>query len=128
MKTLLYLDDHRDPMVWLNGDMFMVTHKIYWVQSFDEFVEWIVSNGLPDFISFDHDLGDEHYEDFINAGEQINYETYAEETGYDAAQWLVKYCDEHRLKIPLYRVHSANPTGAENIRSYLRNAIKHLGL
>lgn len=73
--------------------------------------------GLPDFISFDHDLSDriwtpdDDYED-------------TEKTGYDCAKWLVDYCLDHKLQIPEYAIHSMNSTGAERIMSYLKNGEK----
>lgn len=66
------------------------------VYSYDEFVNFINTHGLPDFISFDHDLG-------------------VEETGFDCAKFLVNYCIDHNLKLPDYQVHSQNPVGKENI-------------
>jgi len=85
------------------------------VKSYDQFVEWILENGLPDVISFDHDLADEHY---AFAG---NYNIFRYETGYDAAKWLCNYCSENSKKLPECYVHSMNPAGADNIRNYLDN-------
>lgn len=51
----LFLDDVRTvSMVYPNAsdDEFDV------VRSYQEFVEYIMDNGLPDYISFDNDLGD----------------------------------------------------------------------
>jgi hypothetical protein len=96
----LYLDDIRTPKT-KGWDI---------VRSYDEFVKWIEENGLPDKVSFDHDLGE--------AGTK---------TGYDAAKWLVHYCYSNGLPfLPEYNVHSANPVGKANIESYLSNAKKHL--
>ena len=68
------------------------------VRSFDEGVEYITKNGVPDVISFDHDLG-------------------LEESGYDFAKWLVEQhldgnIDISNIKI---QIHSANPVGRKNI-------------
>jgi hypothetical protein len=96
----LYLDDIRTPKT-KGWDI---------VRSYDEFVKWIEKNGLPDKVSFDHDLGEE-----------------GTKTGYDAAKWLVYYCYSNGLPfLPEYNVHSANPVGKANIESYLSNAKKHL--
>ena len=77
------------------------------VRSFDEFVAWIETNGLPDFISFDHDLGllDEQ-------SEELN--------GMTCAKWLVNYCLDNDLKLPDFVVHSSNPAGAKNIEGLLK--------
>ena len=62
--TLLFLDDYRMPIDCANY-MYRknVDCRIYhkeWniVRSYWQFVKWIEENELPDFISFDHDLGD----------------------------------------------------------------------
>lgn len=62
-KTLLFLDDIRWPI-----EAFQYTkNEIFWekewsiVRNYQQFVDWIIENGLPKLISFDHDLADEHY-------------------------------------------------------------------
>ena len=72
------------------------------VYSYKEFVAYLEQKGLPKFISFDHDLG----EDF---------------SGYDCAKYLVEYCLAHQLSLPDYKVHSQNPVGKENIERLLKN-------
>lgn len=61
---LLFLDDIRLPIDCLAFiKRSKIDTQIYlndtWeiVRSYDEFVAWIERHGLPDFISFDHDLG-----------------------------------------------------------------------
>lgn len=94
----IYLDDIRTP----KDEGWII------VRSYDEFVSYIEKHGLPDFISFDHDLGYSMIED--------------EKTGYDAAKWLVEYYLDNGIKMPInFNVHSANPIGAENIRKYINN-------
>ena len=71
---------------------------------------YIETNGFPNFISFDHDLG-------------------LEESGYDCAKWLVDYCLDHNLHLPEFEVHSQNPVGKENILALLNNfKNRNLGL
>jgi hypothetical protein len=88
------------------------------VRSFDQFIAYIRIHGVPDIISFDHDLGDEHYavyQDTPHVSEekgQEHYEQFTEKTGYDCAKWLV----ENNMLPEEYRVHSMNPVGALNIR------------
>ena len=74
------------------------------VRSYDEFINYIEENGAPDFISFDHDLGEA-----------------TEKTGYDCAKWLVA----NDYKIKDFDSHSANPPGRENIIRLLQNWKKH---
>jgi len=36
-------------------------------------------------------------------------------TGYDAAKWLIDYCENKEVKLPEIRVHSSNLEGKRNI-------------
>lgn len=117
MKTLLWLDDIRDPNSYCGDAMgswaeaytpIYKPFKVVWVKSHNEFVDWITTNGLPDAICFDHDLGWESEE----------VET---KTGMDCAKWLVEYCLDNNLKLPLYSIQSANPSGKANIDGLLKN-------
>ena len=91
------------------------------VRSYAQFVAWIEIHGVPDIISFDHDLGQEHYDVFQNTPHastdeaQEHYNKFTEKTGYDCAKWLVQ---NHKLP-KQYLVHSKNPVGAANIRFVL---------
>lgn len=91
------------------------------VRSYIEFVSYIDKNGVPDYISFDHDLSFEHYplaEE--NPGKDIPYNQYNEKTGYDCAKWLIE-----RGTLPKhYRIHSMNPAGALNIRFVMQAAYR----
>ena len=71
-------------------------------KSYLEFTDFISQNGVPDFISFDHDLGEE-------------------KTGYDCAKWLVGFCMDNNLQLPEFYVHSQNPVGKGNIQILLDN-------
>lgn len=44
-----------------------------------------------------------------------------EYTGMDSAKWLVNYCIDNDLKLPEFVVHSANPSGYENILGLLKS-------
>ena len=117
---MLYLDDFRDP----RDSFFYLGKPIYnsssWkvVRSYDEFVKYINTHGLPSIISFDHDLADEHYE-------TDNIDEYKEKTGYECAKWLVNYCIDNNTKLPEYLCHSQNPVGKKNIMTLLDNFKKH---
>jgi hypothetical protein len=127
----LFLDDIRQPKDAIN---LVPSHlnKMYWeqdwyvVKDYKEFVKWISFYGVPDLISFDHDLADIHYEVDYNDWELSSDQLGVEETGLDCAKWLVDYCFDNGHKLPEYIVHSANPAGRKNIQSYLDNANKHL--
>jgi hypothetical protein len=88
----LFLDDMRTaPDTWIT------------VKSFSEFCEWITANGIPEMISFDHDLG------------------LGEPTGMDCAKWIV----DKGYILKDFMVHSSNPPGRENIAGLLNNWITY---
>ena len=111
MKKLLWLDDLRDPLDknadWLNYSPIGKEVEVIWVKSTTEFQKWIMENGLPDGICFDHDLGE------------------ATASGYDCAKWLVDYCLEREFLPPIWACQSANPVGRENINKLLLAFIKY---
>ena len=119
----IFLDDERWPknVTWVN------LPPVPWtvVRNYKDFVSTIDSLGMPLFISFDHDLGSEHYNPAMCSDNKEDYNrlynTFREKTGYDCAKWAVEYCMENRLKFPEYAVHSMNPIGRENIESYIEN-------
>lgn len=133
----LFLDDLRIPKDAI-GLVSSAMNQFYWddnwivLRNYTEFCDWINSYGLPDFISFDHDLADFHYDlepedyDKMSENDMIIKFGSMEKTGLDCAKWLVDYCLELKLELPDYIVHSANPVGKKNIESYLLNAKKHL--
>lgn len=138
----IFLDDIRMPSDCL-GYMYTRIGKlnpIYasdWVivRNFDEFCA-VVQRAYQKLdtithISFDHDLGEEHYKDVLldNYPEkalisfeeaQIDYSKYKEKTGYDCAKWFIDYYmgfgDNPPFRFPMIFVHSMNPVGALNIK------------
>ncbi|NQX92700.1 MAG: hypothetical protein HRT74_11360 [Flavobacteriales bacterium] len=82
------------------------------VRTYEAFVEYIVANGLPSFISFDNDLG-------------LDQKGEVAPDGYAAAKWLV-YESDLDLRDLSFKVHSANPVAAKQIESLLTNYINHL--
>lgn len=121
-KTLLWLDDYRNPHEndWLNFSPIGKDCNVVWVKSYAGFTHWIIVNGLPDAVCFDHDLGNIPEYEYETTVENPNSEL----TGYDCAKWLVKYCMLHGKPLPLYAIQSANTVGKENIDKYLKNYIK----
>ena len=108
----LYLDDVRNPQ----SEGWIV------LRTYEDFVKWITENGIPDEISFDHDLAEITY-DSQTGRESFRY---YEKTGYDAAKWLCEYCWNNGLPIPTWNVHSANPVGRDNIKQLIQNFEKKL--
>jgi hypothetical protein len=135
MKTLLWLDDCRDPLDgevdWMVFSCLGRDCNVVWAKSYDEFTFWVKENGLPDGVNFDHDLGGDEVKEKVANGmskRQAKRERRGTPTGYDCAKWLVDYCIDNGFQLPLWYTHSANPVGRENIELYLRNAKKHLDL
>lgn len=124
--TVLWVDDRRNPLVYLkkkpepgnkvlpaNLDFYSKFMKKYhpkfvWVKSFDEFKEYIIKNGVPEFISFDRDLGNGPY------------------NGEACASWLVDYCKENGFNIPNYYPHTANRKGKENIIGIMNGKVEKI--
>ena len=121
-KRLLWLDDMRDPkdpqMDWLKFSPIGRDVDVSWVKSYKEFVSWIIKNGLPDAICFDHDLGKEVEKELLTKGyskKDARSLKSEEKTGYDAAKWLVGYCMDNDKDLPEFAIQSSNPVGKENI-------------
>ena len=135
----LFLDDIRIPKDAIN---LVPTkfNKFYWendwdiVRNYDEFIQYIEVNGVPGFVSFDHDLADFHYdfkpEDYENMpkDEMIMKFGSMEKTGLDCAKFLVEYCADENVPLPDYLVHSANPAGKENIEKFHEVSNKVMGI
>ena len=103
-KIKLYLDDIRTP----KDDDFII------VRSFQEAVKFVQQNGIPNYISFDHDLGCDEFNNIYPSG-------------YDFAKWLIEMDLDNLYKFPedfKFNVHSANPIGKANIEGILNNYLK----
>ena len=127
----LYLDDIREPKSSFkkSGDTRYTDLNWRVVKSYSEFVGTIALNGIPNIVSFDHDLGEEHINYYFDNGGRENppdplEANFKEKTGYDCAKWLIEYCSENGLPMPTYLIHSANPVGSENIRAILTRYIE----
>jgi hypothetical protein len=123
MGYKLFLDDTRIPVHCVTymhsrvGRLNPIYLERDWVicRNYKCFIATIKDMGLPNFISFDHDLADEHY---ASEGDTIG--GYKEETGHDCAKWLVDYCIDQGVDLPDFAVHSMNPVGSERIISLLK--------
>lgn len=125
----LFLDDERMPsdvyafmMNDAAGEVFMEMEASNYidnsrwviVRTFHEFVLQIATHGLPSMVSFDHDLAD-----FSGPNRE-------ERTGMDCANYMVNVLYDKSDEFPIYKVHSKNTVGGENILKYLENAEKHI--
>ena len=105
MSYKLFLDDIRVPT-----DIYPKDTNESWViaRNLTDFKSTIETMGIPDYISFDNDLGD------------------TMEEGKDAAKWMVfeKWMDISDMD---FKVHSANSSGVrEYVESLLNNWKKEL--
>lgn len=125
----LFLDDIRNPDTlfygqagkeWVLNPLYENNSEWNVVRSFNEFVDFIEQNGLPDLISFDHDLDWEAYLP-QNQEESINYSQMQVKTGYHAVEWLIDFCDKRNLKFPDYKIHSMNISGKKNMEEIINN-------
>ena len=134
MKKLLWLDDRRNPFlnsigVSRQGER---DYEVHWVRDYHEFMQWLSTFGLPDAISFDHDLAEEHYTPeyfWDNYEESKKFQKwksqfYTEGTGLDCAEYLIDYCKCSKTNLPVVFIHSANPVGADKIAKVINNFIK----
>lgn len=105
MTWKMFLDDERFPDV-LYDDFESVDWVI--VRSFQDAKWHVLNRGLPSFISFDHDLGSHTW------------------TGMDFAKWFCDHVMDNDLSLEGFdfHVHSQNPVGAENIKSYMTQFLK----
>jgi hypothetical protein len=113
MTWNLFIDDERNPIdvKWGSWQDQALYRDSEWIiaRNWLEILELIDSFGLPQIISFDHDLGD------------------GEITGYEIAKKLANMVmDGAELPTDFeFRVHSKNPPGAANIKNYMENFLKH---
>jgi len=122
MNYNLFLDDIRVPRnvySYIHNPIYAMDEWII-VRNYDDFVKYIEKNGMPEKISFDHDLSAEHYDPDLYGSETYDevYDQFEEKTGYDCAKWLINYCIENKLDLPNeILIHSMNITGGLNIKS-----------
>ena len=128
MKTLIWLDDSRDPnsekIDWLQYSPIGKDVDCIWIKSYKLFVHYIMTHGLPDAICFDHDLGKLKAEELRERGfDKKTARRIAKDeiTGYDCALWLIDYCTNKKLPLPKWNIQSSNPVGKENIKKLLEN-------
>ena len=95
MGYKLFIDDERDPPN--DGTEWVV------VRNSKHACHWVAYYGLPDFISFDHDLG-------------------GDDTSMKFLQWLANDCLEDGREFTFgYYVHSQNPIGKANIEGFIES-------
>ena len=66
MSYNLFLDDFREPedaFNHTNNQLYLIGWVI--VRNYDEFVKTIEERGIPEILSFDHDLGQNNIENYF---------------------------------------------------------------
>lgn len=118
MSYNLFLDDVRMPeqvgnyILPVELGVYFRTYNWEIVRDYDQFVNCIKTKGIPNVVSFDHDLAAIHYEPSTWTESFV----YKEKTGYDCAKWMIDYCKENNLSLPkIIMCHSMNPVGKKRI-------------
>lgn len=103
----IFLDDERDV-----NDVYKNASDFITVRNLDQLKEVIYERGVPTFISFDHDLGEDGKGNVIHSG-------------YDAARWIV-----HEMELDIrhmnFKVHSWNIQTRDQINGLLEGWKKEL--
>jgi hypothetical protein len=117
MTWNLFIDDEREltDVTWAPWQVRELYRNEEWkiARNGTEVMDFFLQLGMPSYISFDHDLGED-------SG-----------TGYDIVKLLVDI--DMKTTEDMYRfsdnfsfyVHSQNPIGKANIEGYLNNYLKH---
>lgn len=120
MNYNLFLDDERNvaDVKWVQYPL------VHWVvvRNYQEFVDTVIKNGIPQRVSFDHDLADKHYLEYFKACEEkreFNYNASPEKTGYHACKWLIEHCLDKNIPLPECYIHTQNSIGKNNIQSLI---------
>jgi hypothetical protein len=128
----LFLDDIRYPngAYLYDKDVNLIdatgipTNQWQIVRSYESFVRYINKNGLPDTVSFDHDLHFEHIRHYHEVtqptGGVIEYGNLEHKTGKSCAEFLVRKWEECGKPPLRVYIHSANQYGAKNIKEVLK--------
>lgn len=120
MSYNLFLDDVRIPknvFKYTNNPIYISVDWVI-VRTYDEFIKYVEENGIPEIISFDHDLSDEHLSYQEQFSNRDIYDVVEEKTGFHCAKWFIDYCIDNEKELPTdILIHSMNPVGSLNIKS-----------
>lgn len=116
MNYSIFLDDERWPehVTWVE----LPSTRWLVVRNYQQFKDNIQLRGMPEYVTFDHDLQD-FYSFDPESGECVE-----EHTGMSCLKWLVDYCQDHDMMLPVCFFHSMNPIGVKNMKSYYENALR----
>ena len=134
MSYKLFLDDFRQPRdAQLSGSTQMLleaseTDGSDWlvVRTYDDFIKTIEDKGMPEMISFDHDLTPTHMKIYMQSADRnsLNYNAIGmDKTGYHCAMVFEEcWMEMDKPKVKVY-IHTANHIGARNIKQVLWEVI-----
>ena len=111
MTWNLFIDDERNPhnVFWADSKILSRYHEEDWVicRNHYEVFDRVFELGMPSYISFDHDLGEDNWTGYDIVKELVDIDMNTIDTNY----MFPKDFD--------FFVHSQNPIGKKNIESYL---------
>ena len=115
----LFLDDNRTPDEVV-GDFYEQDGWVI-VANYHEFVSFVMEEGVPEIVSFGHDLAEEHYEiDWWDVYELGVKPVTSEPTGLECLRWLLNFCADSKVSLPVMLCHSMNPVGREQIQKLIK--------
>ena len=129
-RKCLFLDDVRevkDAYLYDDGKTLEDASGIargHWeiVRSYDEFVQWVQKNGVPDVVSFDVDLCEDHMKYYMQKARIDNYWDHVffkVKCGVHCAEYLLDFCENTPTPFPKWFIHSANHFGRDELRKIL---------
>ena len=118
----IFLDDTRNPYdVFLQTINPLYEHNHTWeiIRDYDQFISFIINNGVPELISFDHDLDQSHYLPINQTN--IDYNNMEIKCGYHCLEWLINYCEDKKINLPEILIHSQNMEGKRNMERLINS-------
>lgn len=129
---MLFLDDKRIPTdVYSYKENASFLYDLKWdiVRNYDEFSNYLTLNNIPDIVSFDHDLHEEHYTpseywDDYNESEAYQLkakQNYEVPTGETCALLLKNAFNKNGVEPLKLLFHSQNPVGVNWMKKVFEN-------
>ena len=122
----LYLDDCRNPLITVDGLPWVIA------RNYEEFKQALDTRGMPEFVSLDHDLYEEHMKMYFymkaNKLKTIDYSVFEHKTGLDCCKILMDFIYEVWEDFPRLglNLHTHNKYGLQTMYDYLRKETQYL--
>lgn len=119
MSYFLFLDDIRN----FNQVKFPISQPkdVKTARNYFEFCDILDKDGVPNTVSFDFDLSDEHYARFADTQKGRDPYLFKDKCGLHCADHLIKFVQDNRAQFPIFFCHSMNPIGKKLILNRLKN-------